>query len=148
MFGKVFGGRKETENDDEERKEGQKRTKTEEIEPEVSGFRTQKVVRKPITETPHVPVVREAYGEQGGVQGLKWYSDRLKMDEDDDVAEEFFHEVFPNEHAESTREKRSPSLEIVRDSRELRTVRPDGPMRIEDGNVHQSVEAVRRRTNQ
>ncbi|KAJ7952672.1 Phospholipid hydroperoxide glutathione peroxidase [Quillaja saponaria] len=31
----------------------------------------------------------------GGVQGLRWYAKRLRIDEDGDVADEFFDEVLP-----------------------------------------------------
>lgn len=47
-----------------------------------------------------VPVERPVVGPilvpcngDGGVQGLKWYAQRLRIDEDGDVADEFVHEV-------------------------------------------------------
>ncbi|XP_057518815.1 uncharacterized protein LOC130799660 [Amaranthus tricolor] len=56
--------------------------------------------RKGFSVPVQVPVERHAVGPilipcngDGGVQGLKWYAERLRIDEDGDVADEFFHEV-------------------------------------------------------
>ncbi|KAK8622038.1 hypothetical protein V6N13_097665 [Hibiscus sabdariffa] len=41
------------------------------------------------------PVLLPCNSCDGGIQGLKWYARRLKMDEDGDVADEFLDEVLP-----------------------------------------------------
>uniref|UniRef100_A0A7N1A5Q3 Uncharacterized protein n=1 Tax=Kalanchoe fedtschenkoi TaxID=63787 RepID=A0A7N1A5Q3_KALFE len=41
------------------------------------------------------PVLVPCAPGQGGVQGLRWYTKRLKMDEDGDVADEFLEEIYP-----------------------------------------------------
>uniref|UniRef100_A0A5B7AU22 Uncharacterized protein n=1 Tax=Davidia involucrata TaxID=16924 RepID=A0A5B7AU22_DAVIN len=41
------------------------------------------------------PVVIPCSVGEGGVQGLRWYARRLKIDEDGDVADEFLDEVLP-----------------------------------------------------
>eukprot|EP00271_Cylindrocystis_brebissonii_P005111 TRINITY_DN17055_c0_g1_i1.p1 TRINITY_DN17055_c0_g1~~TRINITY_DN17055_c0_g1_i1.p1 ORF type:complete len:173 (+),score=27.56 TRINITY_DN17055_c0_g1_i1:215-733(+) len=109
------------------------------------GFKVQRAVR---SEQPrHVPVVRETESGDGGIQGLSWYSERLKMDEDDDVADEFYNEVVTKtpDGASATKQKGcTPSLEAVLGWR-LRSIRPCGPIQIADGNVLQSVLPVPRR---
>nr|XP_043628917.1 uncharacterized protein LOC122600279 [Erigeron canadensis] len=40
------------------------------------------------------PILVPCPAGDGGVQGLKWYTQRLKIDEDGDVADEFLEEVF------------------------------------------------------
>ncbi|CAM8877957.1 unnamed protein product [Rhodiola kirilowii] len=41
------------------------------------------------------PVLVPCVPGQGGVQGLRWYTKRLRMDEDGDVADEFLDEIYP-----------------------------------------------------
>ncbi|CAH2079317.1 unnamed protein product [Thlaspi arvense] len=38
------------------------------------------------------PILQPCAASDGGVQGLRWYSMRLKMDEDRDVADEFLED--------------------------------------------------------
>ncbi|XVE57462.1 hypothetical protein DITRI_Ditri04bG0092500 [Diplodiscus trichospermus] len=42
-----------------------------------------------------VPLLLPCTSGDGGVQGLKWYAKRLRIDEDGDVADEFLDEVLP-----------------------------------------------------
>ncbi|XP_028762444.1 uncharacterized protein LOC114720890 [Neltuma alba] len=43
---------------------------------------------------PHLgPVIIPSSSGDGGIQGLRWYAEGLKMDEDGDVADEFLDEV-------------------------------------------------------
>ncbi|KAJ6389071.1 hypothetical protein OIU77_027429 [Salix suchowensis] len=42
------------------------------------------------------PVIVSCNSGDGGVQGLRWYAKRLRIDEDGDVADEFFDEVLPD----------------------------------------------------
>ncbi|XP_016201548.1 uncharacterized protein LOC107642650 [Arachis ipaensis] len=39
------------------------------------------------------PVITPCTSGNGGVQGLKWYAKRLRIDEDGDVADEFIEEI-------------------------------------------------------
>ncbi|XP_071737413.1 uncharacterized protein [Rutidosis leptorrhynchoides] len=41
------------------------------------------------------PVLVPCTAGAGGIQGLHWYTQKLKIDEDGDVADEFLEEVFP-----------------------------------------------------
>ncbi|XP_022155947.1 uncharacterized protein LOC111022940 [Momordica charantia] len=41
------------------------------------------------------PILVPSSSGDGGVQGLKWYANRLRVDEDGDVAEQFLDEVLP-----------------------------------------------------
>ncbi|GAA0176160.1 peroxidase [Lithospermum erythrorhizon] len=41
------------------------------------------------------PVLVQCSPIDGGIQGLRWFARRLKIDEDGDVADEFFEEVLP-----------------------------------------------------
>ena len=56
------------------------------------GFKTTKTVRVDVA-----PVIQSGVGfsgkPMGGVQGLDWYCERLKRDEDGDLAEEFLDEA-------------------------------------------------------
>ncbi|GAB4834722.1 hypothetical protein Ancab_032985 [Ancistrocladus abbreviatus] len=42
------------------------------------------------------PILVPCNDGDGGIQGLKWYAKRLRIDEDGDVADEFLNEVFPD----------------------------------------------------
>ncbi|XP_034711399.1 uncharacterized protein LOC117933920 [Vitis riparia] len=42
------------------------------------------------------PLLVPCTSGEGGVQGLKWYAKRLRVDEDGDVADEFIDEVSPD----------------------------------------------------
>ncbi|XP_008799380.2 uncharacterized protein LOC103714036 [Phoenix dactylifera] len=57
------------------------------------GFR----VQVPLTvERPSIgPVLIPCGPGEGGVQGFRWYTRRLRIDEDGDVADEFLHEIVP-----------------------------------------------------
>ncbi|XP_020217399.1 uncharacterized protein LOC109800892 [Cajanus cajan] len=47
-----------------------------------------------VVDRPHLaPVLTPSISGDGGLQGLRWYVKRLKMDEDGDVADEFLDEV-------------------------------------------------------
>ncbi|XP_074269996.1 uncharacterized protein LOC141592981 [Silene latifolia] len=49
-------------------------------------------VQVPIDRPAVGPILVPCHGN-GGVQGLKWYAERLKTDEDGDVADEFLYQV-------------------------------------------------------
>ncbi|XVE65278.1 hypothetical protein DITRI_Ditri07aG0168100 [Diplodiscus trichospermus] len=62
------------------------------------------------------PVPLPCISGDGGVQGLKWYAKRLRIDEDGDVADEFLDEVLPETSgavtAENEQMKPFPKFEL------------------------------------
>lgn len=103
-------------------------------EEEVGGFGVKVAAAAEITM--HVPVVSwSAYGN-GGVQGLKWYLQKLRVDNDGDVAQEFLSEVIPD-CIDDHHQGMPPGLESV--AQTMPAVLK-GPVYTQDGNVHQAVE--------
>eukprot|EP00246_Nothoceros_aenigmaticus_P011841 TRINITY_DN3389_c0_g1_i2.p1 TRINITY_DN3389_c0_g1~~TRINITY_DN3389_c0_g1_i2.p1 ORF type:complete len:135 (+),score=6.04 TRINITY_DN3389_c0_g1_i2:226-630(+) len=87
----------------------------------------------------NVPVVSPCHSGEGGVQGLRWYVDGLRTDDDGDVADEFWSEV-PTSHKFGADTGRNLStLELVVSTRPVRLA---GPVCTQHGNVHQSVESA------
>ncbi|ERN09304.1 hypothetical protein AMTRI_Chr13g82750 [Amborella trichopoda] len=82
------------------------------------------------------PVMSQCSLGEGGVQGFKWYAKRLQMDEDGDVAEEFFDEVLP-EPSESNTQKAKPTFRL---KYAIRPAKVGSQAIAIDGNIHQSVE--------
>lgn len=82
------------------------------------------------------PVVSKCTYGNGGVQGLKWYSERLRVDDDGDIAEEFLSEVVPSGFGNRSRRARFESSR-----QQTRPVTLKGPVCTHDGNVHQIVES-------
>eukprot|EP00250_Pteridium_aquilinum_P006019 c16014_g1_i2 orf=132-749(+) len=102
-----------------------------------TGFRVR--VSVPVHNEPFAPVVIECTPGSGGVQGLQWYSEKLMMDEDGDVAQEFLDEVISQAsgpHAGYTR--MLPSFKI---KMKTRPAKLKGPVHTYDGNVVQTVES-------
>jgi hypothetical protein len=83
----------------------------------------------------HTPVVSKCTYGNGGVQGLTWYSERLRVDDDGDIAEEFLSEVVPSGFGNRSRRARFESSR-----QQTRPVTLKGPVCTHDGNVHQIVE--------
>ncbi|KAG0496876.1 hypothetical protein HPP92_001722 [Vanilla planifolia] len=83
------------------------------------------------------PVVLPCSFGEGGVQGFRWYSRRLRIDEDGDVADEFLEEVVPPTGSCETNQASYPSFEVKY------TTRP-APVRKQaitsDGNVYPCME--------
>jgi len=73
------------------------------------------------------------------VQGLTWYAENLRADDDGDVAQEFLEEVLPSETQGGPHNKKSRLL-VFETVLHTKPVKLKGPVRIQDGNVHQSVE--------
>ena len=69
-----------------------------------------------------------------GLQGLQWYAEKLKMDEDGDVAQEFLIEAITSPSALD-----SHNLEVKIPAKPIRL---KGPICIMNGNVYQYVETV------
>ncbi|KAM5573363.1 hypothetical protein ABKV19_013077 [Rosa sericea] len=53
-------------------------------------------VQVAVDRPPPGPILIPCRSGDGGVQGLRWHAQRLRMDEDGDVADEFLDEVFPD----------------------------------------------------
>ncbi|KAK3041598.1 hypothetical protein RJ639_000732, partial [Escallonia herrerae] len=94
-------------NNEQEVEEGQ----------EPTGFDTAHLNRKGFSVTVQVPVDKASPGPvllpcnpgEGGLQGFRWYARRLKIDEDGDVADEFFDEVLQETKTSSgTEDHHSP----------------------------------------
>ncbi|KAM0823574.1 hypothetical protein ACQ4PT_070783 [Festuca glaucescens] len=63
------------------------------------GFSVQ--VPVPVDRPAPGPVLVPCHPGDGGVQGFRWYTRRLRIDEDGDVADEFLDEVLPENFANS-----------------------------------------------
>ena len=68
------------------------------------------------------------------LQGLQWYAEKLKMDEDGDVAQEFLSETITS-HSDSD----NHNLEVKIPAKPIRL---KGPLCILNGNVYQYVEGI------
>ncbi|KAK9144488.1 hypothetical protein Sjap_004391 [Stephania japonica] len=87
------------------------------------------------------PVLTPSLLGDGGVQGLRWYAQRLKIDEDGDVADEFFDEVLPDISSLSSNtdnHQRPPRKLKVKCSTQPAIVRKQ--MVAVDGRIHHGVE--------
>ncbi|CAH2078716.1 unnamed protein product [Thlaspi arvense] len=60
------------------------------------------------------PVLQPCAARDGGIQGLRWYTKRLRVDEDGDVADEFLEEGEKQTNAEDDNVKTMPRLEAKR----------------------------------
>ncbi|CAA7393243.1 unnamed protein product [Spirodela intermedia] len=93
-----------------------------------------------------VPVERPQVGPvfvpcdvgEGGVQGFKWHGRRLRIDEDGDVADEFFDEVLPVGPSAATENPRPPPTFRVKHATRRAVVRSQ--MVSADGTVRHGVE--------
>ncbi|KAL3845398.1 hypothetical protein ACJIZ3_002801 [Penstemon smallii] len=78
-------------------------------------------VQVPVERTPPPPpppLLLPCADGDGGVQGLKWYAKRLRIDEDGDIADEFLEEVVSNTSINSEEHNRSfPRFEVKYSSR-------------------------------
>ncbi|KAK9095359.1 hypothetical protein Scep_026828 [Stephania cephalantha] len=87
------------------------------------------------------PVLTPSLLGNGGVQGLRWYAQRLKIDEDGDVADEFFDEVLPDISSlpfSADNHQRPPRKLKVKCSTQPAIVRKQ--MVAVDGRIHHGVE--------
>ncbi|KAH7438972.1 hypothetical protein KP509_04G039300 [Ceratopteris richardii] len=82
---------------------------------------------------PIAPVVSECAPGSGGVQGLQWYAEKLMMDEDGDVAQEFLSEIISQTQA--------PGCNYFEVKLPTKAAKLKGPLCTLDGNVHQFVES-------
>ena len=72
-----------------------------------------------------------------GLQGLQWYAEKLKMDEDGDVAQEFLDEVVSHAPGSLPRACRNFKLIVKTIPAKLK-----GPVCTSDGNVVQCIEST------
>ncbi|CAL9781356.1 unnamed protein product [Musa acuminata subsp. burmannicoides] len=84
------------------------------------------------------PVLVPCDPGEGGVQGFRWYTRRLRMDEDGDVADEFLSEVIaqmPPTHNQIA----PPKFQVKYNTRPTAMAMRKQVI-VADGNVHQSLE--------
>lgn len=88
-----------------------------------SSHRSTAVVNRP------QPVIQSAgFGAAGGVQGLTWYTNKLKQDRDGDVADEFLLE-------RETQSSEAKQNSLQKQKRHLRSPK-DPTVLVEGGNVY------------
>lgn len=90
----------------------------------------------PADSVPQGPVVCQCLSGDAGVQGFRWYSQKLQVDEDGDVADEFLNEVLPD--LAGTYDSREVSRLQVNLNTE--PAKLGSHMSAEGGNVYQIVE--------
>ncbi|KAJ7003584.1 hypothetical protein NC653_008717 [Populus alba x Populus x berolinensis] len=84
------------------------------------------------------PVIVYCNSGDGGVQGLRWYAKRLRIDEDGDVADEFFDEVLPDTSSNvDEQHKRLLRFEVKYSTRPAKI---KTQMMSHDGKIQQCVE--------
>ncbi|XVF13608.1 hypothetical protein REPUB_Repub08aG0222100 [Reevesia pubescens] len=86
------------------------------------------------------PVLLPCTSGDGGVQGLKWYAKRLRIDEDGDVADEFLEEVLPETSGLASAEneqKPFPKFEVKYSNRQAKV---KTQVMSHDGKIQQCVE--------
>eukprot|EP00258_Populus_trichocarpa_P019828 XP_006385640.2 uncharacterized protein LOC18096960 isoform X1 [Populus trichocarpa] len=84
------------------------------------------------------PVIVSCNSGDGGVQGLRWYAKRLRIDEDGDVADEFFDEVLPDTSSSvDEQHKPLPRFEVKYSTRPAKI---KTQMMSHDGKIQQRVE--------
>ncbi|PSR89230.1 Thymidine phosphorylase [Actinidia chinensis var. chinensis] len=102
--------------------------------------------RKGFSVPVQVPVERPQVGPvlvpctvgNGGVQGLKWYARRLKIDDDGDVADEFFEVILPSSGKED--EHQHPPFPRLQVKCNARPAKVRNQTLTRDGKVLQRVE--------
>lgn len=129
LFGKVFHGHHEGPEGQATSAVRKEEDTSEEPADRPLGFRVQKVV--PSSHGTYVPVIQEVARGEGGIQGLSWYCAGLRLDEDGDVAHEFWREVVPPLPGVSPKE---PKLEPVLHP-PPRPIQNSGPAAVTAGNV-------------
>uniref|UniRef100_A0A1D1YIK7 Eye-specific diacylglycerol kinase n=1 Tax=Anthurium amnicola TaxID=1678845 RepID=A0A1D1YIK7_9ARAE len=83
------------------------------------------------------PVLVPCDPGEGGVQGLKWYGKRLRVDEDGDVADEFLDDLLPKEALGMDNHRVLPTFKL-RHSTQPAAVRDQ--IIVADGSVRHIVE--------
>ncbi|KAE8677559.1 Detected protein of confused Function [Hibiscus syriacus] len=86
------------------------------------------------------PVLLPCNSCDGGVQGLKWYAKRLRMDEDGDVADEFLDEVSPETSASTDAENEQKPFPKFQMNYSARAANVKTQVMSHDGKMQQCVE--------
>ncbi|KAJ4728709.1 Phospholipid hydroperoxide glutathione peroxidase [Melia azedarach] len=130
----------EVKDDEEEDKiddnQAQNRPNFQETGAPRKGFGVQ--VQVPVERPQSGPVIVPCTSGDGGVQGLRWYAKRLRIDEDGDVADEFLDEVLPQTSASEEEEHRTFPKFQVRYS--TRPAKVKSQVMNPDGKIQQCVE--------
>ncbi|XP_057795388.1 uncharacterized protein LOC131011633 [Salvia miltiorrhiza] len=78
-------------------------------------------VQVPVERGPPAPLLVFCPSGDGGVQGLRWYARRLRMDEDGDVADEFLDEVSADtSRSGEAHERPAPRFEVKNSTKPAR----------------------------
>ncbi|WOK92738.1 hypothetical protein Cni_G01429 [Canna indica] len=85
------------------------------------------------------PVLVPCEPGEGGVQGFKWYTRRLRIDEDGDVANEFLDEVAAPEKASLQNNTTLPKFKVKHNTQPTAMAMRKQVIAV-DGNIHQSLE--------
>lgn len=84
------------------------------------------------------PLLAPSDSGDGGVQGLRWYAKRLRVDEDGDVADEFFDEIALETPAKAENERKPfPRFQVKYSTRPARVKKQ---AILQDGRIQQCVE--------
>ncbi|KAL9287237.1 hypothetical protein AtEden1_Chr4g0294191 [Arabidopsis thaliana] len=85
------------------------------------------------------PLLQPCANGDGGIQGLRWYTKRLRVDEDGDVADEFLEEGEKSTNAEDGHNciKTMPRFQI---KRKTKPVKVRGLVVSSDGKLQQCIE--------
>ncbi|XP_010935002.1 uncharacterized protein [Elaeis guineensis] len=84
------------------------------------------------------PVLIPCSPGEGGVQGFRWYTRKLRIDEDGDVADEFLDEIVPEAPSINT-QMRQPRFQVKYNTRSTAMAMRKQVMAV-DGNIKQSLE--------
>ncbi|KAG1360891.1 hypothetical protein COCNU_09G003540 [Cocos nucifera] len=84
------------------------------------------------------PVLIPCNPGEGGVQGFRWYTRKLRIDEDGDVADEFLDEIVPEALSIDTQMTR-PRFQVKYNTRSTAMATRKQVMAV-DGNIKQSLE--------
>lgn len=70
-------------------------------------------IQVPVERAQLGPILVRCSSRDGGVQGLRWYAKRLRIDEDGDVADEFLEEVLEDTRSRTEEHHRQyPKFEL------------------------------------
>ncbi|KAH9769635.1 phospholipid hydroperoxide glutathione peroxidase [Citrus sinensis] len=98
------------------------------------GVQVQVAVERPLPG----PIIVPCNSGNGGIQGLRWYAKRLRIDDDGDVADEFLDEVLPQTSASEEEQHRPlPKFEVRYSTR---PVKVKNQVLTTDGKIQQCVE--------
>ncbi|KAK9266913.1 hypothetical protein L1049_027172 [Liquidambar formosana] len=128
--------KEEDEDDADDHHHHQNRVGREEIRGPRRGFSVP--VQVPVERPQIGPVLIPCGHGEGGIQGLRWFAKRLRIDEDGDVADEFFNEVLPETSSSlEGQHKPLPKFEVKYSTRPAKVKKQAMSL---DGKIQQYVE--------